>query len=1057
MAMMPTPGRPPRPLDSNSDLLSSEARRELDRLRVWAAPSASNAVSGAVSTVSHALETLLEDFTRRWEQGEHPRAEQFFDRLPPGDPETRLELIYHEFCLQASSGHQPSVEDFVGRFPEYRDRLLRLIALHDVLPTISFGQGQATSPLKPGDEVGPYRLLREMGRGGFAHVYLAADAELEDRLLVLKVTDRPSAEHRYLARAPHPHIVPILRERITDDGLQLIFMPFVGGATLGEVLQESRRRSRRPERGLDLLADLDLCSAPEYTAATPVRPARELLASLSYAGAVAWVIARLAEALDHAYQRGVIHGDLKPSNILIGGDGQPMLFDFNLSTDWQPAAHSRSSGEMGGTLAYMAPERLRALASPETASPPCPSACHQADVYALGLILREALTGVPPSVPLPDESPRSGRALAALLAADRAAGDPSARRQLVSIPPGLRAILRRCLEPDPTRRYRLASQLAADLDCWRSGLPLLHTTPPLWVELSRWLHYHQRPFLAAACCICLGLIASVAAAKVQEDQTESKRQLTTTQNALNEAERQAYFRFVSDPESSAHSIYTYRSSGMTPPEGRIDFAERLLDAYGLMGASNDHDFWNSEPILRLDEPHRSDARALILEQALRYGIELSRSRYAPFPDDRRRAVEVLDRILRHHSLEPLETTARLLRSQLGLPTNPPRPSPTSVPPRWLLSYLQGVRAEALRPDEASAMGISTDQIGFAVAITHYSNALLDRDDLYWPRVRLAASAYQIGNFATARHSYQRCLDLHPESALLWLGLGSSEYHLGSEDESVTHSRQAVEIEPRWQTGWQALATLGARLKRWDLVEESVQQVRLGSVRGAREPWRRLRLDLSVITDGAVANTTGIDPDTLPVILAREADDDLTEIGLRASVARSLLNEGRTQDAIDQFSRILAVEPAHVYSRFCRAIGLQRAWRSAEAIEDYRIAVDDPNFDSFLQQQPTALIAYVLLSAEQFRQGHSEEAIRLATIASDYAGEFGHYRGEGHYARARAFAAAADDDLTYLSKAADELALARTYSPGFIERIFYSDTAFDGKRAELAGRIGGIEF
>lgn len=1057
--MMPTPGRPPRPLDTNSDLLSSEARRELDRLRVWAAPSASNAASesGPASTVSHALETLLEDFTRRWEQGEHPRAEQFFDRLPPGDPETRLELIYHEFCLQASSGHQPSVEEFVGRFPEYRDRLLRLIALHDVLPTISFGQGQATSPLKPGDEVGPYRLLREMGRGGFAHVYLAADAELEDRLLVLKVTDRPSAEHRYLARAPHPHIVPILRERITDDGLQLIFMPFVGGATLGEVLQESRRRSRRPERGLDLLADLDLCSAPEYTAATPVRPARELLASLSYAGAVAWVIARLAEALDHAYQRGVIHGDLKPSNILIGGDGQPMLFDFNLSTDWQPAALSRSSGEMGGTLAYMAPERLRALASPETASPPCPSACHQADVYALGLILREALTGDPPSVPLPDESPRSGRALAALLAANRAAGDPASRRQLVSIPPALRAILRRCLAPDPSNRYRLASQLAADLDCWRSGLPLLHTTPPLWVEAARWLRYHQRPFLAAACCICLGLIASVAAAKVQEDQTESKRQLTTTQNALNEAERQAYFRFVSDPESSAHSIYTYRSSGMTPPEGRIDFAERLLDAYGLMGACNDQDFWNSEPILRLDEPHRSDARALILEQALRYGIELSRSRYAPFPDDRRRAVEVLDRILRHHSLEPLETTARLLRSQLGLPTNPPRPSPTSVPPRWLLSYLQGVRAEALRPDEASAMGIPTDQIGFSVAITHYSNALLDRDDLYWPRARLAASAYQIGNFATARHSYQRCLDLHPQSALLWLGLGSSEYYLGSKEGTIDRFRRSTQLAPRWQPAWQALATLGARLNRWDLVEESVAHVRLGAARGDSEPWRRLRLDLARLTDGAAEDLIGLDAEAVPLMLAQAAADELTELDLRVSVARSLLNDGKTNEAIDRFTKILEREPSHVYSRFSRAIGLQRAGRSSEAIEDYQAAVDDPNFEAFLNQQPTALMAFVLLSADRFRNGESEEAIHHATIALNYANRFGRYRGEGHYALARAFAAGADNDLTYLNKAAEELALARTCNPGFIETVFHSDNAFDGKRAELAERIGGIEF
>ncbi|RUL87114.1 protein kinase domain-containing protein, partial [Tautonia sociabilis] len=335
MAMMPGPGLPPRqPVSPPPDR---------DRLRLWtdSRPRSESAAPPEASTTAFALEAAIEEFTRRWDNGEGPTAEQYLDRLPPGDPDGALELIYHEYCLRASSGRRPSPEEFSRRFPEHADRLLRLIALHDALPSIGPADVPSpASPFEPGDEIGPYRLIRELGRGGFARVFLAADAELEDRLLVLKVANRPSAEHRYLARAPHPHIVPILRERTTEDGLQLIFMPFVGGCTLADVLAEGRLRSRRPERGTDLLTDLDLRSAPEYAPATAARPSREMLAQMSYAQAVSWIVARLAEALDHAYRRGVTHGDLKPSNILIGADGQPMLLDFNLSTDWSPGPAS---------------------------------------------------------------------------------------------------------------------------------------------------------------------------------------------------------------------------------------------------------------------------------------------------------------------------------------------------------------------------------------------------------------------------------------------------------------------------------------------------------------------------------------------------------------------------------------------------------------------------------------------------------------------------------------------------------------------------------------------
>ena len=212
-----------------------------------------------------------------------------------------------------------------------------------------------------GDSIGPYLLCRELGRGSFARVFLAEQADLENRLVVVKVSTQVTREPWLLARARHAHIVEIMWHTQVDDGaFQLICMPFFGGATLAAVLAARRGQARRAASGRDLLADLDGVAAPEYPGGHPARPAREVLARLSYDRAMAWIVARLAEALDHAFNRDVVHGDVKPSNILLSADGNPMLLDFNLARDGAPAREGASPDvDPGGTLAYMAPERLR--------------------------------------------------------------------------------------------------------------------------------------------------------------------------------------------------------------------------------------------------------------------------------------------------------------------------------------------------------------------------------------------------------------------------------------------------------------------------------------------------------------------------------------------------------------------------------------------------------------------------------------------------------------------------------------------------------------------------
>ncbi len=151
------------------------------------------------------LDTLLAEFTERWRRGESPRAEQFLDRLDPDASGEVVELVYHEFCLTESAGLDPDPLTYLDRFPAHRERLARLFGLHELLrepdrPTL---WEEPVALPENGDAIGPYQLLRELGRGSFARVFLAEQSDLEDRLVVVKVSTRPSPEPQLLARARH--------------------------------------------------------------------------------------------------------------------------------------------------------------------------------------------------------------------------------------------------------------------------------------------------------------------------------------------------------------------------------------------------------------------------------------------------------------------------------------------------------------------------------------------------------------------------------------------------------------------------------------------------------------------------------------------------------------------------------------------------------------------------------------------------------------------------------------------------------------------------------------
>src|SRR5262249_27342881 len=264
------------------------------------------------------------------------------------------------------------------------------------------------------------------------------------------------------------------------------------------VLQHLAAPPARPTRGSQLAAALVAVQSPPPFSPRPGTPARgaggEGLApsplarfqGWDYFRSVAWVMARIAEALQHAHDRGVLHRDIKPSNILLSAEGQPLLLDFNVA---RHEGGDAAGSLVGGTATYAAPEHLRALLSPTPEQ--LARVDQRSDVYALGMVMFEMLAGGTPfgeqgsASVLPEQLAR--------MAAERAVARPSVRRRRPDVPWSLDAVIRRCVEPDPARRYQQAGHLAEDLRRFLDDLPLKYAPEPSRAErLRKWLRRHPR-------------------------------------------------------------------------------------------------------------------------------------------------------------------------------------------------------------------------------------------------------------------------------------------------------------------------------------------------------------------------------------------------------------------------------------------------------------------------------------------------------------------------------------------------------------------------------------
>jgi serine/threonine protein kinase/formylglycine-generating enzyme required for sulfatase activity len=470
--------------------------------------------------------------------------------------EEQLQRVLQEFVDRRARGEEPSVAEYLDRYPEIREELLRHFSVWAALDRLV--AGKTTEP--PRETVlGDFRILREIGRGAWGVVFLAEQVSLH-RLVALKVLGAPLAqsyrtverfrrEAEIAARLRHPNLVAVYA---TGEGGGYCYyaMEYVRGVTLSHVLQRLRERDIRSLGDVDLLAMVRETASPDaWEGLEGETPRPEVLRHAGYFGAVARIASEIADGLAYAHGKGVTHRDVKPQNILLDVRGTPQIADFGLAKEVGQESLS-ITGDLMGTPYYM---------SPEVAMAGRIKADHRTDIYSLGVTLFEMLTLAVPF---------TGRTSQEVLRRILFEPPPSPRRLNPAIPRDLQVIVLKAMEKDPDHRYGSAAEFAEDLRRFLRFEPI-HARPPGAMTVTmRYLKRHRAGALATAATVVaafgvvLALRAEARAARLGAELASAEASLEA--GDLGAAERQFERIVAARPESDR------ARAGLEATERRIE-------------------------------------------------------------------------------------------------------------------------------------------------------------------------------------------------------------------------------------------------------------------------------------------------------------------------------------------------------------------------------------------------------------------------------------------------------------------------------------------------------
>lgn len=773
------------------------------------------------------VELVRIELEHGWRSGVRPPVDSYLRRFPEiaRSPDALAAVAFEEYRQRLLCGAAVAPRDYVERFgidvtgwpAESIPRESPMAVSQSTCRVSATGSDVCLSHLPDdgkvrwpavGESFAGFELLGELGRGAFARVFLARQAELANRQVVLKVSDRFPGEAQAIAQLQHTNIVPVYSQH-RRGVLHGLCMPYFGGATLAAVLRDAQAGGQLPKSGDELVgtiansatatrASIASASAAAAVALNAVPPALENAGSVgrivpasdsrrlerfNYVDAVLWLSSRLAAGLQHAHERGVLHRDLKPANILLRDDGEPMLLDFNLAGISGPVGDS-STAVLGGTLPYMAPEQVRALLGERVAVGPA------ADIFALGVVMHEMLTGETPfAAPRENTNDALGRALAAI-----AIGPSPAALTNRGVSPAVKAIVAKCLAVDPADRYASAADLAEDLQRQLEHFPLRHASNPSFRERCRkWRRRHPRATSATAvACAAAAAIAIVAAFWWNAERNIARNHAREALALFVEDSLDAQFMLAttdpSSPERRRGRELAVRTLAMFEADDGAATGQKLGGKAALLGDA-DRAALNLEIV---------DLRAALAEQP----ADANPPR--PFSDSAANTDQTGDSPQAAYRRARSEYALGRFAAAVALLTDA-----TARQPRQVRYWMLRGRAE-----EA--------QLHNAEAVACYTACIVLKPDWAPAYVQRGVARFREKQYREAKADFDAALELDDEATAALVNRALTLQHLGDLDAAIRDLDRAIALEPKRTRFYHLRARMHRRAGRAELASRDEQ-------------------------------------------------------------------------------------------------------------------------------------------------------------------------------------------------------------------------------------------
>ncbi|MHC4451285.1 MAG: protein kinase domain-containing protein, partial [Planctomycetota bacterium] len=374
-----------------------------------------------------------------------------------------------EYLAAQHAGRPIPRAEFLGRHRELAEDLERYLANLDLVMGEEDVEGEQPNRII-GGTLGDFLIRREIGRGGMGVVYEAEQISLARRVALKVLPFAAVFDERQLQRFKneaqaaallhHPHIVPVYAVG-QERGVHYYAMQYIEGRSLAQIVDELQHEPAQPSQPLSVI--------------TKGKSTR----SAEYCRGVARIGIQVADALALAHERGVVHRDVKPGNLMVDPLGHLWVTDFGLAVFQQGDTNLTMTGDLLGTVRYMSPEQVRGNRG---------AIDHRTDIYSLGATLYELLTL---EVAFPGESPQ--RVMQQIADED----PPPPRTLNPSVPIDLETIVLKAMEKEPGARYAHAAEFAADLDAFLANRPVEARRPSTIDKTAKWARRH-RPLVFAA-------------------------------------------------------------------------------------------------------------------------------------------------------------------------------------------------------------------------------------------------------------------------------------------------------------------------------------------------------------------------------------------------------------------------------------------------------------------------------------------------------------------------------------------------------------------------------